>query len=114
MQDCVFCRIVAGQIPAKKVFEDGAVLAFEDVNPTAPVHVLVVPKRHIETLNDASPSDTALLGQLLLAAKAVAREKNLTEAGYRAVINTMAGAGQVVMHVHLHVIGGRDLAWPPG
>jgi len=114
MQDCIFCRIVAGEIPASKVYESDDVLAFDDVNPAAPVHVLIVPKRHIETLNEASPPDAELLGKLLLCAKIVAGKKNLSETGYRAVINTMSGAGQVVFHVHMHVLGGRDLGWPPG
>ena len=113
MQDCIFCRIVAGQIPAKKVFESDEVLAFDDVSPVAPVHVLVVPKRHIETLNDASDSDAELLGKLLLCAKTIASEKNLSQHGYRAVLTTMSGAGQAVFHVHMHVLGGRELRWPP-
>jgi histidine triad (HIT) family protein len=114
MEDCVFCKIIRGDIPAKKVFETDDVVAFDDVNPVAPVHVVVVPKRHIATLNDASESDAALMGKLLLGAKTAASEKRLAESGYRAVINTMAGAGQAVFHVHMHVLGGRVLRWPPG
>lgn len=114
MEDCVFCKIVRGQIPAKKVFETDDLVAFDDVNPVAPVHVVVVPKRHIPTLNDASDPDAELMGKLLLGARAVAGEKKLLEKGYRTVINTMAGAGQAVFHVHMHVIGGRVLRWPPG
>jgi histidine triad (HIT) family protein len=114
MEDCVFCKIVRGEIPARKVFENDELLAFDDVNPVAPVHVVVVPKRHIATLNDASDPDVGLMGKLLLGAKAVAREKDLQERGYRTVINTMEGAGQAVFHVHMHVIGGRVLRWPPG
>lgn len=114
MEDCVFCRIVRGEIPAKKVLETRDVLAFDDIQPAAPVHVIVVPKKHIATLNDAGEADALLLGALLLAAKDAAAAKGLSSAGYRTVINTMAGAGQVVLHAHLHVIGGRELDWPPG
>jgi histidine triad (HIT) family protein len=114
VEDCVFCRIVRGDIPAQKVLETGDVLAFDDINPTAPVHVVVVPKKHIATLNDADEADARCLGALLLAAKAVAAAKGLVQDGYRSVINTMPGAGQVVLHVHMHVIGGRELDWPPG
>ena len=114
MQDCIFCKIVRGEIPAKKVFETDEVLAFDDINPVAPVHVVVVPKRHIATLNDAGDGDAQILGRLLLAAKGVAAAKGLAQGGYRAVVNTMAGAGQVVFHVHIHVFGGRALRWPPG
>jgi histidine triad (HIT) family protein len=114
MEDCVFCKVADGRIPAKKVLETDELLAFDDVNPVAPVHVLVIPKRHIPTLNDVTESNTELLGRLVLAAKDVAAEKKLVEDGYRAVINTMAGAGQAVFHVHMHVLGGRAFRWPPG
>jgi histidine triad (HIT) family protein len=114
MQDCIFCRIVRGEIPAKKVVENDDVLAFDDVNPVAPVHVVIVPKKHIPTLNDATDADENSLGALLLAAKSVAAKKGLSESGYRIVLNTMSGAGQVVFHVHMHVIGGRAFGWPPG
>jgi histidine triad (HIT) family protein len=114
MQDCIFCKIVRGEIPAKKVFETDEVLAFDDINPVAPVHVVVVPKRHIATLNDAGDGDAQILGRLLLAAKGVAAAKGLSQNGYRLVVNTMAGAGQLVFHVHIHVFGGRALRWPPG
>jgi histidine triad (HIT) family protein len=114
MEDCIFCKIVRGEIPAKKVFETEDVVAFDDINPTAPVHVVVVPKKHIPTLNDASDGDAPVLGGLLLAARRVAEAKGLSRDGYRAVVNTMPGAGQVVFHVHMHVIGGRALRWPPG
>ena len=114
MEDCIFCKIVRGEIPAKKVLETDEVLAFDDINPAAPVHVVVVPKKHIATLNDAADEDKRHLGALLLAAKRVAASKGLSRDGYRAVINTLPGAGQVVFHVHMHVIGGRSLGWPPG
>lgn len=114
MEDCVFCKIVRGEIQAKTVYESEDVLAFDDINPAAPVHVVVVPKKHIATLSEASQEDVELMGKLLLAAKAVAKEKKILERGYRTVINTLSEAGQVVLHVHMHVLGGRPLRWPPG
>jgi histidine triad (HIT) family protein len=114
MQDCIFCKIVEGEIPSNKVFETDDLFAFEDINPVAPVHVIVIPKRHIETLNDTSDTDKELLGQLLLSAQTIAKEKNVSGEGYRTVINCLAGAGQTVFHLHMHVIGGRGLRWPPG
>lgn len=114
MEDCIFCKLVRGDIPAKKVLETDDILAFDDINPAAPVHVVVVPKKHIASLNDADDSDALRLGALLLAARGVAAAKGLSQDGYRAVINTMRGAGQAVFHVHMHVIGGRELGWPPG
>ena len=114
MEDCIFCKIVRGEIPAKKVFETEELLAFEDINPVAPVHVVVIPKKHIPTLIDASDSDFELLGKLLLSAKTAAERKKLLDDGFRTVINALAGAGQAVFHVHMHVIGGRVLRWPPG
>jgi histidine triad (HIT) family protein len=112
--DCLFCRIVAGEVPADTVFQDERCLAFRDTNPQAPVHVLVVPREHIESLDDAAQRDEALLGHLLRVAARVANEQGLSESGYRTVINTGAGAGQSVFHLHLHVLGGRSLNWPPG
>lgn len=114
MSDCVFCRIVAGEIPAEKLFEDDDVLAFRDLNPVAPTHALIVPKRHIASLNDGTDDDQLLLGRLLLCARTLASECGLSESGYRLVINTMKGAGQAVFHVHVHVLGGRPFGWPPG
>lgn len=114
MKDCVFCRIVGGEIPAKRVFEDDATVAFRDANPVAPAHALVVPRAHIATLDEVQDSDRELLGRLLLSARAVAAELGLSSTGYRLVINTHAGAGQSVFHVHVHVLGGRPLGWPPG
>lgn len=112
--DCLFCRIVAGEIPADIVHQDERALAFRDINPQAPVHVLVIPRDHMESLDEAGLKDEALLGHLLRVAARVANEQGLSEGGYRTVINTGAGAGQSVFHLHLHVIGGRSLAWPPG
>ena len=114
MSDCLFCKIGSGQIPAKVVMQDDEVLAFDDVNPQAPVHVLVIPKRHVADLNDADVGDQALLGRLLEAATLVARKKGIAEAGYRVVANTGQDGGQTVFHLHLHVLGGRHMAWPPG
>jgi histidine triad (HIT) family protein len=112
--DCLFCRIVAGEIPADMVFQDERSLAFRDINPQAPVHVLVIPREHIESLDDAGQRDEALLGHLLRVAARVANEQGLSDSGYRTIVNTGAGAGQSVFHLHLHVIGGRSLNWPPG
>jgi histidine triad (HIT) family protein len=114
MTDCLFCKIVAGEIPADRVYEDEHVVGFRDINPQAPTHVLLIPKRHVATLNDAGESDREALGALLLAARAVAADEGLAESGYRLVVNTMKDAGQVVFHVHLHLLGGRGFGWPPG
>ncbi len=112
---CIFCRIVAGEIPAKLVYEDEQCVAFHDLNPQAPVHILVIPRRHIASLADArSPEDEAALGHVMLVAARVAEEQGLSAEGFRTVINTGAGAGQSVFHLHAHVLGGRPLAWPPG
>ena len=112
--DCIFCKIVAGEIPAKLVHEDDRAVAFRDVNPQAPVHVLVIPRRHVESLNEAAELGEETLGHLLSVASKVAASEGLAASGYRTVINTGAGAGQSVFHLHVHVIGGRPLSWPPG
>ena len=111
MSDCVFCRIAAKELPAKLVYEDEAVVAFPDLNPRAPFHVLVVPRRHVERLADLD--DEALAGKLTLAAARVARQAGQGD-GFRVVVNNGAGAGQSVFHLHLHVLGGRPFSWPPG
>ena len=113
-QTCIFCKIVAGEIPAAKVFEDERAVVFRDINPQAPTHALVIPRAHVASLNEAGEADEALLGHLLLVAARVAREEGLAESGYRTVINTGAGAGQSVFHIHVHLLGGRPLTWPPG
>ena len=113
-QDCLFCKIAAGEIPAQVVYTDEHALAFRDINPQAPTHVLVIPRRHVASLADASDADEPLLGRLFLTAARVAAQEGLTEGGYRTVVNTGAGAGQSVFHIHLHVLGGRPLSWPPG
>jgi histidine triad (HIT) family protein len=114
MADCLFCKIIAGQIPARKVHEDERCLGFLDINPQAPTHALFVPRRHVETLNDTTIEDRELLGHLVFSASKVAREKGFAESGYRLVMNCNADAGQTVFHVHLHLLGGRAMAWPPG
>jgi histidine triad (HIT) family protein len=111
---CLFCRIVQRDIPASIVFEDERLLAFNDINPQATTHVLVVPKRHIDTLNDLSAGDDQLVGEMVRRAAAIAKERGISEAGYRTVFNTNREAGQSVFHIHLHVLGGRSLGWPPG
>lgn len=110
--DCLFCRIVRREIPATLVFEDEHVVAFRDINPQAPVHVVIIPRDHVASLNDAT--DAALIGRLSLAAAKIARAEGVGESGYRTVVNTNRDAGQTVFHVHLHLLGGRHLAWPPG
>lgn len=111
---CLFCQIVAGAIPASKVFEDDEMVAFNDIHPQAPMHVLVVPKAHVATANDIAPEHDALVGRLLRRGAAIARERGLDARGYRLVMNCNAEAGQSVFHLHLHVLGGRPMAWPPG
>ena len=112
--NCLFCKIAAGEIPASKIYEDERAVAFRDINPQAPTHALVIPRSHVASLNEASETDEALLGHLLLVAARVARDAGHAEAGYRTVINTGSDAGQTVFHVHVHVLGGRTLTWPPG
>jgi histidine triad (HIT) family protein len=112
--DCLFCRIVRGELPAKVLFENERILAFEDIRPKAPVHVLVIPKAHFASLDDAPEGAGALLGEILLRARAIAREKGVGDTGYRVVLNTGRDSGQEVFHIHFHVLGGRRLGWPPG
>jgi histidine triad (HIT) family protein len=112
--NCIFCKIVAKKIPSKIVFEDDAVVAFEDSNPQAPVHTLVVPKRHIPEIHSMKEADRELVGHLFFTAKKIADEKGLDAQGYRLVINNGAGAGQTVFHIHLHILSGRHFHWPPG
>lgn len=110
---CLFCKIAAGEIPATVVFEDTEVIAFRDINPQAPTHLLVIPKKHIATIDDVDTKDEQLLGKMVLTAKKLAKTEGLGE-GYRLVFNVNAGGGQVVYHIHLHVLGGRQMIWPPG
>lgn len=111
---CLFCRIVNREIPAAIVYEDDEILAFNDINPQAPTHVLIVPKRHIETLNALEPGDERIVGALVRRAAALASERGIAQSGYRTVINTNRDAGQTVFHIHLHLLGGRAMDWPPG
>jgi histidine triad (HIT) family protein len=113
MKDCLFCRIIAGELPAKKVYEDEHTFAFEDIRPQAPTHVLIVPKKHIRGLKEAGPEDAEVIGRCHLVAAEIARQRAI-ENGYRTVLNIGPGAGQSVFHLHLHLLGGRRLAWPPG
>jgi histidine triad (HIT) family protein len=114
MSDTLFGKIVAGDIPADIVYEDDDVLAFRDVAPQAPTHILVIPRRPIPTLNDLEPGDAELVGKLFLAAKKIAAAEGIAQAGYRTVINCNAAAGQTIYHLHLHLLGGRPMQWPPG
>jgi histidine triad (HIT) family protein len=114
MADCLFCKIVAGQIPSTAVYQDDHVYAFRDINPQAPFHVLVVPKRHIATLNDVTPADHELVGTMVRRAAVLAADNGYADRGYRTVFNCNADAGQTVFHLHLHVLAGRGLTWPPG
>lgn len=114
MSDCLFCRVVAKTIPAKVVHEDDHTLAFDDIHPQAPVHTLVIPKRHVASIQDLGEADQALLAQLLLSCTKVATHKGLADSGFRLVANTGRQGGQTVFHLHFHVLGGRYMAWPPG
>ena len=114
MENCIFCRIIDRQTRAKIVYEDESVVAFEDVNPQAPVHLLVVPRKHLPSLEEATPEDAPLLGRVFTVAAQLARERQLETRGYRTVINTGSWAGQSVDHLHVHVLGGRVFRWPPG
>jgi histidine triad (HIT) family protein len=111
---CLFCRIVAGEIPASTVYEDERLLAFDDINPQAPKHVLIVPKVHVASLNDLTPGSDGLIGEMVRRAAAIAAARGFDGSGFRTVFNCNADAGQTVFHVHLHVLGGRPMAWPPG
>ena len=114
MADCLFCKIAAKETPASIVYEDDHVVAFNDINPQGPTHVLVVPRRHIASLNDLAPGDDQIVGELVRRAAAIAQARGISDGGYRTVFNTNRDAGQTVFHIHLHLIGGRSLHWPPG
>ena len=111
---CLICQIIARQIPASIVYEDNDILAFNDINPQAPTHVLIVPRRHVATLNDLEAGDDPLVGALVRRAAVIARERGLADGGFRTVFNTNRDAGQTVFHLHLHLLGGRTMTWPPG
>lgn len=112
--NCLFCKIAQGEIATPKIFENEELLAFKDINPQAPTHILVIPKKHISTINEASDEDAGLLGSMLLKAKHIAKEQGLDEQGYRLVFNVNNHGGQTVYHIHLHILGGRQMTWPPG
>jgi histidine triad (HIT) family protein len=114
MADCLFCRIVAREIPAGLVYEDDTMVAFKDINPQAPLHVLIVPRRHIASLNELTPAYDDLMGSMIRRAAALAKENGYDASGYRTVFNTNREAGQTVFHIHLHLLAGRPLTWPPG
>ncbi len=114
MIDCLFCKIVEGEIPADIIYESDTAIAFRDINPQAPTHVLIIPRKHISTINDISAADQELIGTLFMAAKEIAANEGIAESGYRVVMNCNEGAGQSVFHIHLHLLGGRGLGWPPG
>ncbi len=112
--DCIFCKIAAGDIDAEIVYQSDELVGFRDLNPQAPTHVLIIPRRHISTVNDIAESDAELIGQLFVAAREIAAQEGISEPGYRLTMNCNAGAGQSVFHVHLHLLGGRQFTWPPG
>jgi histidine triad (HIT) family protein len=114
MADCLFCRIATREIPASIVYEDDHLLAFNDIDPQAATHVLIVPKRHIASLNDLQPGDDQIVGEIVRRAAAIAKERGIAERGFRTVFNTNREAGQTVFHIHLHLLGGRSMGWPPG
>ncbi len=112
--DCLFCKIASGKIPAKVVHEDQELVAFRDISPKAPTHIIIIPRRHIPTLNDLQAGDVEIVGKMHLLAKDLAAKEGIAEAGYRTLFNCNRAAGQSVWHIHLHLLGGRDLGWPPG
>ena len=114
MADCLFCKIVSGQIPATLIYQDDRVVAFKDINPQAPMHLLVIPRRHIASLNELSAEDDGLVGEMVRRSAALAREHGHSDRGFRTVFNCNADAGQTVFHIHLHVLAGRSMTWPPG
>ncbi len=111
---CLFCKIIEKDIPSDIVYEDDHVLAFNDINPQAPIHLLIIPKKHIETINEVSVNDTALMGHMIHTAKQLAKQQGIDTTGYRLVFNVNQGGGQEVYHIHLHLLGGRQMTWPPG
>ncbi len=113
-EDCLFCQILAGDIAADIIYESDDVVAFRDINPQAPTHVLIVPRQHIATINDLTDEDRDTVGKLFMAAQAIAKDESVADDGYRTVMNCNAGAGQSVFHIHLHLLGGRPMTWPPG
>jgi len=114
MNDCLFCKIITGEIPSDKVYENDSVLAFRDIDPKAPTHILIIPKEHIATTNNLDDSHKLLVGEMLIAAKDIAEQESIADSGYRTVFNCNQHGGQAVYHIHLHLLGGRQMNWPPG
>ena len=114
MNDCIFCKIIKGEIPSKKIYEDEDIFVFEDINPQAPVHILLIPKQHFASLNDIPEEKKDMLGQLLIKARRIAEDQGMAQRGYRIVLNTQRDSGQEVFHIHFHLLGGRRMSWPPG
>lgn len=114
MEDCIFCKIIKGEIPCDKVYEDDKILAFKDINPEAPVHVVIIPKKHIVSLNEVTKEELEILSNILLVAKNIATENGIADSGYRLINNCGTDGGQTVPHLHFHLLGGRNLNWPPG
>ncbi len=114
MSDCIFCKIVSGDIPAEVLYENEHALVFRDLNPQAPIHLLAIPRQHVSTINDVDPSNVAVMGSLFLAAKEVAKQEGFAADGFRTTMNCGKQAGQTVFHVHLHILSGRPFSWPPG
>ena len=114
MLDCIFCKILNHELTCTKVFESDQILAFNDINPKAPVHIIVIPKKHISTINDLNESDRKLMGDLIFSAKIIAEKINVKESGFRCIFNTNNDGGQSVFHIHMHLLAGRELSWPPG
>ena len=114
MKDCLFCKIASGDVPSTKVYEDEQFVAFRDINPQAPTHILIIPRKHIERLTDLGPGDAQLIGQMTLLANKIAQDEGIVAGGFRTVFNCGEGAGQTVWHIHMHLLGGRAMHWPPG
>ncbi len=112
--ECIFCKIIDGQIPADLIYQDDSIVAFRDINPQAPTHVLIIPKKHIEKISDINEEDSELISKMVLVAKKIAEDEGITESGFRLVFNNNKDAGQEVFHIHLHLLGGRKFSWPPG
>ncbi|MBI2446952.1 MAG: histidine triad nucleotide-binding protein [Candidatus Omnitrophica bacterium] len=113
-KDCLFCKIIRGEIPCKKVYEDENTFAFRDINPQAPIHIIVVPKAHIERISDVTSQNAKIISDMVMAANSIARQNNIDKSGYRLVINCNDDGGQTVYHIHVHLLGGRRMHWPPG
>ncbi len=114
MNNCLFCKIIAREIPSNKVFENDTIFAFRDIDPKAPTHILIIPKEHITTTNDLNDSHKSLVGEILITAKDIAEQEGIADSGYRTVFNCNKDGGQAVYHIHLHLLGGREMSWPPG